>query len=50
MKNKFELSKEALLQCDGPITEQDKLDMINQYLITERLGNSDYIRNFNYSH
>lgn len=42
------LSKKALIQKgDGIITEQEKLDLINQYFTTENLRDSEYIKQFN---
>ena len=42
------LSKKALIQKgDGIITEEEKMNMINQYFTTENLRDSDYIKKFN---
>lgn len=42
------LSKKALIQKgDGIITEEEKMNMINQYFTTEKLRDSDYIKKFN---
>lgn len=42
------LSKTALKEKgDGIITEEEKMNMINQYFTTEKLRDSDYIKKFN---
>lgn len=43
----FNLSKEAILTVDGPLSEKEKLRLINTYLTTENLKNSDYMRKYN---
>lgn len=48
----FELSKEAIKNIDGIITEQEKLDLIEKIYTTDKLKNTDYykdiINNINY--
>ena len=46
-KTLFNLSKEAILSCDGILSEEEKIRLINKYLTYENLKNSDYIRTFN---
>jgi CRISPR-associated endonuclease/helicase Cas3 len=41
------LSKEALKDINGLLTEKDKIDIINQYLTTEKLKGSDYWFKYN---
>lgn len=43
----FDLSKEAILSCDGPLSEEDKVSLINKYLTYDNLKNSDYMRTYN---
>ncbi|MCT4545113.1 MAG: CRISPR-associated helicase Cas3' [Vallitalea sp.] len=43
----YELSKEALKDIDGLLTERDKTNIINQYLTTENLKGSDYWFRYN---
>lgn len=43
----YELSKEALKDIDGLLTESDKINIINKYLTTENLKGSDYLFNYN---
>jgi CRISPR-associated endonuclease/helicase Cas3 len=43
----YELSKEALNDINGLLTEKDKIDIINQYLTTEKLKGSDYWFKYN---
>ena len=45
-KTLYELSKEAILSIDGQITENEKIDLINKYLTSEKLKNSDYMRSY----
>lgn len=40
----FSLSKEAINSWDGPIAEEEKIKLINQYLTTEKLKGSEYMR------
>lgn len=42
----YELSKEAINSCDGAISEDEKLDLINMYLTTERLRGSHYMTEY----
>ena len=42
----FNLSKEAILTIDGPISEKEKVDLIERYLTTKNLNNSDYMRKY----
>ncbi|MCD2503226.1 CRISPR-associated helicase Cas3' [Clostridium sp. NSJ-145] len=39
----FSLSKEAITGYDGPISENKKVEMIENYLTTDNLVNSDYM-------
>lgn len=43
----YEISKEALKNVNGVLTEKDKINIINQYLTTENLKGSDYLFNYN---
>lgn len=43
----FNLSKEAILTIDGPLSENEKVRLIDAYLTTEKLKNSDYMREYN---
>lgn len=43
----FDLSKEAILSCDGALTEEDKINLIDKYLTYDKVKNSNYIRTFN---
>ena len=45
-KQLYELSKEAIQQCDGQISEKEKINLINAYLTTDNLRNSDYMREY----
>lgn len=45
-KKLFELSKEAILSHDGQISEKEKINLINTYLTTENLKDSDYMREY----
>lgn len=42
----YDLSKKALSEVDGILTEQDKLDLIDKYFTTRQLVSSDYMREF----
>lgn len=42
----FELSRLALEKVDGLLTESDKINMINEYLTTENLKGSEYLKNY----
>lgn len=42
----YELSKQAILNHDGQISEKDKIYLIDTYLTTENLKNSDYMREY----
>lgn len=42
----YELSKEAIMTIDGLITEQEKTDLINEYLSVERIEKSDYYKKY----
>ena len=43
----FDLSKEAILLCDGVLSEEDKLNLIDKYLTYDNLKNSHYMRSYN---
>lgn len=43
----YSLSKEALQDVDGLLTENDKINIINKYLTTENIKGSDYDFNYN---
>jgi len=43
----YELSKCALKNINGLLTESDKINIINKYLTTENLKGSDYLFNYN---
>lgn len=43
----FNLSKEAILLCDGALSEEDKINLINKYLTYDNLKSSDYMRKYN---
>lgn len=45
-KRLYELSKEAIISYDGQISEQEKIKLIETYLITEKLKESDYMRKY----
>ena len=45
-KRLFDLSKEAIISCDGQISEKEKIKLINTYLTTEKLKGSDYLRKY----
>lgn len=42
----FNLSREAILTIDGLLSEEEKVRIIDIYLITEKLNNSDYMRKY----
>lgn len=42
----YELSKEALKDIDGVLTESDKINIINKHLTMENLEGSDYLRDY----
>ncbi|AQR96104.1 CRISPR-associated helicase/endonuclease Cas3 [Clostridium saccharoperbutylacetonicum] len=42
----YELSKKALKDVTGLLSESDKIDIINKYLTTENLEGSDYLINY----
>ena len=42
----YSLSKEALKDLDGILTENNKINMINKYLTTEKLEGSDYVKKY----
>ena len=42
-----DLSKQAIKSIDGKLSETKKIDLINKYLTTEKMKNSDYIRKYN---
>lgn len=46
-KKIYELSKEALKDLNGILTEEDKINIINRYLTTENLKGSDYEFKYN---
>lgn len=43
----YDLSKQAIKSIDGKLSETKKIDLINKYLTTEKMKNSDYIRKYN---
>lgn len=43
----FELSKKAIINWDGILTEENKIQLIDKYLTYELLEKSDYIRTYN---
>lgn len=45
-KRLFDLSKEAIISCDGQISEEQKISLIDSYLTTENLKGSDYMRKY----
>lgn len=45
-KRLYELSREAIISYDGPISEQEKIKFIETYLTTEKLKGSDYMREY----
>lgn len=45
-KKLFELSKEAILSHDGQISEKEKINLINTYLTTGNLKDSNYMREY----
>lgn len=42
----FELSREAIINCNGPLSEKMKIDLINKYMTTKKLENSDFLREY----
>ena len=40
-------SMKALSNCDGPISEEDKLALIEKYFTTEAVSESDYLKEYN---
>ena len=45
-KRLFDLSKKAIISCDGQISEKDKINLIDSHLTTENLKGSDYMRKY----
>lgn len=45
-KQIYYLSKEAMSSVDGILSEKDKINIINEYLTTERIKGSDYWRKY----
>ncbi|QBD87289.1 CRISPR-associated helicase Cas3' [Clostridium tetani] len=45
-KRLFDLSKKAIISCDGQISEKQKVNLIDSYLTTENLKGSDYMRKY----
>lgn len=43
----YDLSKQAIKSINGKLSETKKIDLINKYLTTEKMKNSDYIRKYN---
>ena len=43
----FNLSKDAIKSCDGILSEEDKIRLINEYLTYDNIKNSDYMRTYN---
>lgn len=46
-KDIFEISKKAIGSINGTITEEDKIRVINEYLTTDNIKGSNYMRKFN---
>lgn len=42
----FDLSKEAILECDGALSEEDKVNLIDKYLTYDNLKDSEYMRSY----
>ncbi|WP_300384234.1 CRISPR-associated helicase Cas3', partial [Clostridium sp.] len=45
-KRLYELSKKAIISYDGQISEKEKIELIENYLTTENLKGSDYMRKY----
>ncbi|MEG2246850.1 MAG: CRISPR-associated helicase Cas3' [Peptostreptococcaceae bacterium] len=45
-KHIFDLSKEAINAWDGPISESEKINLINEYLTTEKIKGSSYMNKY----
>lgn len=43
----YNLSKQAIKSINGKLSETKKIDLINKYLTTEKMKNSNYIRKYN---
>lgn len=43
----YDLSKQAIKSINGKLSETKKIDLINKYLTTEKMKNSNYIRKYN---
>lgn len=43
----YQISKDALKDIEGVLTESDKINIINKYLTTENLKGSDYVFKYN---
>lgn len=43
-KTIYELSKEALIEMQGIVSEEKKIDIVNKYMTTEKIKDSDFIR------
>ena len=43
----FDLSKNAIKSCDGILSEEDKINLINKYLTYDNIKDSDYMRTYN---
>lgn len=40
----YNLSKEAISEVDGVISESDKLNLINTYFTTDKVRNSEFLK------
>lgn len=42
----YQCSREALTQVDGPLSESEKMSLIDKYFTTERVGKSDFMKEY----
>ena len=49
-KDIFELSKEAISLWEGQISEKEKIELINKYLIMDKIKNSNYIIQYKHTY
>ena len=49
-KDIFELSKEAISLWEGQISEKEKIELINKYLIMDKIKNSNYITQYKHTY
>lgn len=49
-KDIFELSKEAISLLEGQISEKEKIELINKYLIMDKIKNSNYIIQYKHTY